>query len=206
VTELPENAKPILPKRWGRLVQATIAFGHGFAVQPLQGAQVVAGLINGGIMLPVTFLKRDAADAKPMGKRVIKAETSEKLRYLFRLNGLEGSARKANANAPGYRIGGKTGTAEKVVNGRYDKRKNLTVFTGAFPMEDPQYVVMVMMDEPQATPETFGFSTSGWNAVPTGGNIVARIAPLLGIEPILSDDERKEIAKQQQKAQKEGRT
>jgi cell division protein FtsI (penicillin-binding protein 3) len=203
VTELPENAKPILPKRWGRLVQATIAFGHGFAVQPLQGAQVVAGLLNDGNMLPVTFLKRDRADAKPLARRVIKATTSEKLRYLFRLNGLQGSARKANASAPGYRVGGKTGTAEKVVNGRYDKSKNLTVFTGAFPMEDPQYVVMVLLDEPQATPETYGFSTSGWNAVPTGGNIIARIAPLLGIEPVLTDDERKALAKQ---AEKEGRT
>ncbi|MGE4248948.1 MAG: peptidoglycan D,D-transpeptidase FtsI family protein [Parvibaculaceae bacterium] len=203
VTELPENAKPILPKRWGRLVQATVAFGHGFAVQPLQGAQVVAGLLNDGNMLPVTFLKRDRADAKPLAHRVIKSTTSEKLRYLFRLNGLEGSARKANANAPGYRIGGKTGTAEKVVNGRYDKSKNLTVFTGAFPMEDPQYVVMVLLDEPQATPETYGFSTSGWNAVPTAGNIIARIGPLLGIEPVLTDDERKALAKQ---AEKEGRT
>ncbi|WP_162918180.1 peptidoglycan D,D-transpeptidase FtsI family protein [Taklimakanibacter deserti] len=203
VTELPENAKPILPKRWGRLVQATVAFGHGFAVQPLQGAQVVAGLLNDGNMLPVTFLKRDRADAKPLAHRVIKSTTSEKLRYLFRLNGLEGSARSANAKAPGYRIGGKTGTAEKVVNGRYDKSKNLTVFTGAFPMEDPQYVIMVLMDEPQATPETYGFSTSGWNAVPTGGNIVARIAPLLGIEPVLTEEERKTLAKQ---AEKEGRT
>jgi cell division protein FtsI (penicillin-binding protein 3) len=203
VTELPENAKPILPKRWGRLVQATVAFGHGFAVQPLQGAQVVAGLLNDGNMLPVTFLKRDRADAKPLARRVIKSKTSETLRYLFRLNGLEGSARKANANAPGYRIGGKTGTAEKVVNGRYDKSKNLTVFTGAFPMEDPQYVVMVLMDEPQATPETYGFSTSGWNAVPTAGNVIARIAPLLGIEPELTEEERKTLAKQ---AEKEGRT
>jgi cell division protein FtsI (penicillin-binding protein 3) len=203
VTELPENAKPILPKRWGRLVQATVAFGHGFAVQPLQGAQVVAGLLNDGVMVPVTFLKRDRADGQALGRRVIKHETSEKLRYLFRLNGLEGSARKANANAPGYRIGGKTGTAEKVVNGRYDKSKNLTVFTGAFPMEDPQYVIMVMMDEPQATPETYGFSTSGWNAVPTGGNVIARIAPLLGVEPVLTDEERKALAKQ---AEKEGRT
>lgn len=206
VTELPENAKPILPRRWGRLVQATVAFGHGFAVQPLQGAQVVAGLLNGGNMLPVTFLKRDAADARALGKRVVKPETSETLRYLFRLNGIEGSARSANARAPGYRIGGKTGTAEKVVNGRYDKTKNLTVFTGAFPMDNPQYVVLVMMDEPKATPESFGFSTSGWNAVPTAGNIIARIAPLLGVAPELTDDERKEIAKQQQKAMKEGRT
>lgn len=203
VTELPENAKPILPKRWGRLVQATVAFGHGFAVQPLQGAQVVAGLINGGNMVPVTFLKRDRADGQAMARRVVKASTSETLRYLFRLNGLEGSARKANANAPGYRIGGKTGTAEEVVNGRYDKSKNLTVFTGAFPMEDPQYVVMVMMDEPQATPETYGFSTSGWNAVPTAGNIIARIGPLLGVEPVLTEEERKALAKQ---AEKEGKT
>jgi cell division protein FtsI (penicillin-binding protein 3) len=203
VTELPENAKPILPKRWGKLVQATVAFGHGFAVQPLQGAQVVAGLLNDGMMLPVTFLKRDQADAKPLGRRVIKSKTSETLRYLFRLNGLEGSARNANANAPGYRVGGKTGTAEKVVNGHYNKSRNLTVFTGAFPMEDPQYVVMVMMDEPQATPETYGFSTSGWNAVPTAGYVIARIAPLLGIMPELTDDERKRLAKQ---AEKEGKT
>jgi cell division protein FtsI (penicillin-binding protein 3) len=203
VTELPENAKPLLPQRWGRLVQATVAFGHGFAVQPLQGAQVVAGLINGGNMLPVTFLKRARADAQALARRVVKPETSEKLRYLFRLNGLEGSARKASANAPGYRVGGKTGTAEKVVNGRYDKAKNLTSFVGAFPMDDPQYVVMIMLDEPQATPETYGFATSGWNAVPTAGNVIARIAPLLGVEPVLTDDERKALAKQ---AEKEGRT
>ncbi|MGE0008482.1 MAG: peptidoglycan D,D-transpeptidase FtsI family protein [Parvibaculaceae bacterium] len=203
VTELPENAKPLLPQRWGKLVQATVAFGHGFAVQPLQGAQVVASLINGGNMMPVTFLKRDRAVAQAVARRVVKPETSEKLRYLFRLNALEGSARKADANAPGYRVGGKTGTAEKVVNGRYDKNKNLTSFVGAFPMDDPRYVVMVMLDEPQATPETYGFSTSGWNAVPTAGNVVARIAPLLGIEPVLTDEERKALAK---KAEKEGRT
>ncbi len=203
VTELPESAKPLLPVRWGKLVQATVAFGHGFAVQPLQGAQVVAALINGGNMFPVTFLKRDQADATALARRVVKPETSEKLRYLFRLNALEGSARKANANAPGYRVGGKTGTAEKVVNGHYAKDKNLTSFVGAFPMEDPQYVVMVMLDEPRATPETYGFATSGWNAVPTAGYVIARIAPLLGIEPVLTEDERKAIAKQ---AQKEGRT
>jgi cell division protein FtsI (penicillin-binding protein 3) len=154
-------------------------------------------------MIPVTFVKRDRADARALVRRVVSSRTSEKMRYLFRLNGLEGSARKANANAPGYRIGGKTGTAEKVVNGRYDKNKNLTSFVGAFPMEKPRYVVMVMLDEPQATPETYGFSTSGWNAVPTAGNIIARIAPLLGVEPILTEEERKALAKQ---AEKEGRT
>src|SRR4029078_7865643 len=123
--------------------------------------------------------------------------------------------RSANSRAPGYRIGGKTGTAEKVVHGRYDKTKNLTVFTGAFTMDNTHYVGVrsqlhhlhctrrVGMDEPQATPETYGFSTSGWNAVPTAGNIIARIAPLLGIEPVLTADERKELAKQEAK---DGRT
>lgn len=201
VTELPENAKPLLPQRWGRLAQATVAFGHGFAVQPLQGAQVVASLLNGGKMIPVTFLKRDATDAQAFARRVVKPETSATLRYLFRLNATEGSARKADA--PGYRVGGKTGTAEKVVNGHYAKDKNLNSFVGAFPMDDPKYVVLLMLDEPQATPETYGFATAGWNAVPAAGNVIARIAPLLGIEPVLTDDDRKALAK---KAKEEGRT
>ena len=162
---------------------------------------MVASLLNGGKMIPVTFLKRDAADAQAFARRVVKPETSATLRYLFRLNATEGSARKADA--PGYRVGGKTGTAEKVVNGRYAKDKNMNSFVGAFPMDNPKYVVLLMLDEPQATPETYGFATAGWNAVPAAGNIIARIAPLLGIEPVLTDDDRKALAK---KAKEEGRT
>jgi cell division protein FtsI (penicillin-binding protein 3) len=194
VTELPENAKPILPPRWGRLVTATAAFGHGFAVQPLQGAQVVASLLNGGNRIPITFLRRDEAEAETLATRIVKPETSEKLRYLFRLNVTDGSASKANA--PGYRVGGKTGTAEKVVNGRYDNNKRLASFIGAFPMDKPKYLLLVMLDEPQATTGTYGFATAGWNAVPTAGKIIARIAPLLGIKPILTDEDRKALAKQ----------
>ena len=194
VTELPENAKPILPARWGRLVTATAAFGHGFAVQPLQGAQVVASLLNGGMRIPVTFLKRDEAEAAALATRIVSAKTSETMRYLFRLNATEGSAKKADA--PGYRVGGKTGTAEKVVNGRYAKDKRLASFIGAFPMDQPKYALLVMLDEPQATTGTYGFATSGWNAVPTAGKIVARIAPMLGVKPILTEEDRKALAKQ----------
>lgn len=192
-TEVPESAAPLLPRRWSKINTITASFGHGFAVQPLQGVSVIAAFLNGGKLIPPTFLKRDAETAASMAEQIIKPSTSEKLRYLFRLNATEGSAKKANV--PGYRIGGKTGTAEKVVNGRYSHERRLTSFIGAFPMEAPRYVLLVMLDEPKPVEGTYGFATSGWNAVPTGGKILERIAPLLGIEPQLSDEERRDLEK-----------
>ena len=180
-TELPESAEPIVPKRWVNLNTATIAFGHGLSVAPLQAAMGVAALMNGGTLIPPTFLKRSEADAQALGKRVIKPETSAIMRYLMRLNVERGTA--AKADVPGYYIGGKTGTADKVVNGRYSKAKVPTDFIAVLPADRPRYVLLIMLDEPHATPETHGFTTSGWNAVPTGGAVVARIAPLLGIAP-----------------------
>jgi cell division protein FtsI (penicillin-binding protein 3) len=180
-TELPESAEPIVPKRWVNLNTATIAFGHGLSVAPLQAAMGVAALMNGGTLIPPTFLKRSEAEAQALGKRVIKPETSAVMRYLMRLNVERGTA--AKADVPGYYIGGKTGTADKVVNGRYSKAKVLTDFIAVLPADRPRYVLLIMLDEPHATPETHGFTTSGWNAVPTGGAVVARIAPLLGIAP-----------------------
>jgi cell division protein FtsI (penicillin-binding protein 3) len=182
-TELPESAMPIVPKRWGELNTITIAFGHGMAVAPLQAVMGVNAMINGGLLIPPTFLKRTEEEAQAMAKRVIKRETSDKVRYMMRLNAETGSARQAEAKAKGYYLGGKTGTAEKVVNGRYSKKQVLNSFTAVLPMDNPQFQVLVMLDEPKALPETHGFITSGWNAVPTGGNVIARIAPLLGLEP-----------------------
>ncbi len=193
-TELPEAARPLLPRRWTKVSSATAAFGHGFAVQPLQGATVIAALINGGKLIPPTFLKRDRDAAEVLARRIISEDTSRKMRYLFRLNAIEGTARRAAA--PGWRVGGKTGTAEKVINGRYSKDHRLTSFIGAFPMDDPKYLVMVMLDDPRPTAETKGFATSGWNAVPTAGRVVARIAPILGVKPKLDTDEaKKELAR-----------
>ncbi len=193
LTEVPETARPILPKKWGRLVSATAAFGHGFAVQPLQGLAVVAGILNGGKMAQPTFLKRSKEEADVLAKDIVKAKTSQYMRELFRLNALEGSAGKADVI--GYRVGGKTGTAEKVVRGRYSKDHRLASFIGAFPMDKPQYAILIMLDEPKPLPETYGFATSGWNAVPTAGKVIARIAPLLGIEPVLTAADREKIAK-----------
>jgi cell division protein FtsI (penicillin-binding protein 3) len=182
-TELPESAEPIVPKHWGELNTITIAFGHGLSVAPLQAVMGVAALMNGGMLIPPTFLKRSEAEAQAVAKRVIKPETSEIMRYLMRLNVEKGTA--AKADVPGYYIGGKTGTADKVVFGRYSKTKVLTDFMAVLPADQPRYLVLIMLDEPHATPETHGFKTSGWNAVPTGGAVVARIAPLLGIQPRL---------------------
>jgi len=193
-TELPEAARPLLPRHWSTIASVTASFGHGFAVQPLQGLAVIAGLINGGVMIPPTFLKRDAKTAHALGKRVISEATSRKMRYLFRLNAIKGTARRAAA--PGWRVGGKTGTAEKVINGRYNKDHRLTTFIGAFPMDAPKYALLVMLDDPRPIPETHGYATSGWNAVPVAGLVVARIAPLLGIAPKLDTEEaRAELAR-----------
>ena len=200
-TELPESAKPLLPRHWSRLATATAAFGHGFAVQPLQGAAVVAGLLNGGHMMTPTLLKRSEEDGLAMAQTIVNPQTSAMLRSLFRLNAVDGTASKADVI--GYRVGGKTGTAEKVVDGRYSKDKRLTSFIGAFPMDKPRYLLLVMIDEPKPTPETYGFATSGWNAVPVGGRIVERIAPMLGIAPQFSAEDLEKLAKLD-KAKKKG--
>ena len=202
VTEVPESAKPLLPHNWSRLSSATAAFGHGFAVQPLQGLSVIGDLMNGGMSVPPTFLKRSKEEAQALAHRIVKPETSEKMRYLFRLNVERGTGEKADVL--GYRVGGKTGTAEKVVHGHYSKDKSLASFIGAFPMDHPKYAILVMLDEPKAIPETHGFQTAGWNAVPTASKIIERIAPMLGVEPQLSQEDLDKLAKQDKASGKDG--
>ena len=180
-TELPESAEPIVPKHWGELNSVTIAFGHGLSVAPLQAVMGIAATLNGGFLIPPTFLKRSENEAQILAKQVLKPETSREIRYLMRLNAEKGTATKANVS--GYYIGGKTGTAEKVVNGHYSKHKLLTDFMAVLPADKPTYLMMIMLDEPQPTPETHGFATAGWNAAPTAAKVIARIAPLLDIEP-----------------------
>lgn len=179
-TELPESAEPIKPARWGELNTITIAFGHGLAVAPLQSAMAAAALLNGGRLIPPTYLKRSREEAEALASRVIKPETSEMMRYVMRLNAEKGSASKADI--PGYYLGGKTGTSEKVVGGRYAKNKLLTSFMAVMPADKPRYILLTMFDEPKGLPETHGYATSGWNAAPVTGRILERIGPMLGIE------------------------
>jgi cell division protein FtsI (penicillin-binding protein 3) len=180
-TELPESAEPIVPSRWGELNTMTIAFGHGLAVAPLQAAMATGALMNGGYLMTPTFLKRSEEDAKKFGIRVIKPETSEAMRYVMRLNAEKGSAKRAEV--VGYYVGGKTGTAEKVIGGRYAKNRLFTTFMAIAPSDKPRYLFMTLLDEPKGLPETHGYATSGWNASPTTGRIIERVAPLLGLPP-----------------------
>jgi cell division protein FtsI (penicillin-binding protein 3) len=159
----------------------TISFGHWLSVAPLQALMAVAATVNGGLLIPPTFLKRTPEQAAKVAKRVLKPETSVKMRYLLRLNAEKGTATKANV--PGYYIGGKTGTAEKVINGRYAKHRLLTDFMAVLPADHPKYLLLIMLDEPQPIPETHGFATAGWNSAPTAAKVIARVAPLLDIKP-----------------------
>jgi cell division protein FtsI (penicillin-binding protein 3) len=180
--ELKGRGRPLTPgARWGPFETMTIGFGQGIAVAPLQLAMGYATLFDGGIYHPPTILKIGPGHALAPGRRVFTADTSYRMRSLLRLVVMKGTGRKADA--PGYRIGGKTGTAQKLIDGHYSQTINITSFAGVFPMDDPRYVIVVMLDEPKATPETYGFTTAGWNVAPVVSRTVSRIAPMLGIAP-----------------------
>ena len=180
-TELPESAEPIVPKNWGELNTMTIAFGHGLAVAPLQAMMAVSALMNGGYMITPTFLKRSEEEAKKNAEQVIKAETSEAMRYLMRLNAEIGTAKKVDID--GYFVGGKTGTAEKVINGRYSKTRLFTTFMAVAPSDQPKYLFLTIMDEPQGLPETGGYATAAYNSGYVTGQIIQRVGPVLGLAP-----------------------
>jgi cell division protein FtsI (penicillin-binding protein 3) len=180
--ELKERGRALTPgSRWGPFETMTVGFGQGIAVAPLQLAMGYATLYNGGVYHPPTLLKVGPGHRLPPGKRVFSEETSYRMRSLLRLVVMKGTGKKADA--PGYRVGGKTGTAQKIINGRYSQTINITSFAGVFPMDEPRYVVVVMLDEPKATPETYGFTTAGWNVAPVVSRTISRIAPMLGVRP-----------------------
>lgn len=180
-TELPESAEPIVPKNWGELNTMTIAFGHGLAVAPLQAMMAVGALMNGGHLVTPTFIKRSEEEAKNGAERVVKPETSEAMRYLMRLNAEIGTARRVNI--AGYYVGGKTGTAEKVIGGHYSKNRLFTTFMAVAPSDKPKYLFLTIMDEPQGLPETGGYATAAYNAGHVTGEIIERAGPILGLPP-----------------------
>ncbi|TPM30742.1 penicillin-binding protein 2 [Mesorhizobium sp. B2-3-5] len=184
-TELPEVARPTEPKVWKQVSSFTIAFGHGVSTTPLQAAVGCAALMNGGYLIQPTFLVRSQQEAMAAAKKVVSEKTVEGMRYLYSLNAEKGSAR--NARVPGYRVGGKTGTAEKVINGRYSKDLNFNTFVAAFPMDDPQYLVFTIADAPH--PEKPGMTdVAAANAGVIAGNIIRRSAAMLGVKPDFSHE------------------
>lgn len=178
-TEMPGVATPTQPRTWKKINSVTISFGHGVATTPLQTAVAAAALINGGNLINPTFLPRSKDAAAEIARAVVKDRTSDDMRFLYRWNGVNGSGRSAQVE--GFDVGGKTGTADKVINGRYAKDINFNAFIAGFPMAKPRYVVLTFVDAPK-TGENGG-RTAASTAAPITKDIIARSAALLGVYP-----------------------
>ena len=183
-TELPEVKMPSQPRVWKKINSITISFGHGVSTTPLQTAVAGAALVNGGKLIDPTFLPRDRSEADDIAKTVIKKSTSDNVRFLLDFNGSKGSGRAARV--PGYDVGSKTGTADKVVHGRYSNTLNFNTFLAAFPIDNPQYIIMTFCDEPKTGEH--GGTISAYTAAPIARDIIARAAPILGIQPSFGKD------------------
>ena len=184
--ELREKGRTLWPNSWGRAANMTIAYGHGMAVTPLHLATAYAAIVNGGILRPATLLKVPAGQ-KVKGQRIVSENTSLMMRKMLRLIVTEGSGK--NAGAAGFRVGGKTGTAEKPGVGGYSKTVNVSTFAGAFPMDAPRYVVIAMLDAPKGSAASYGQTTAAYTAAPVVSKVIARTGPMLGVYP----DQRREM-------------
>jgi len=178
--DLEQKAQPLWPKKWGRTTNMTIAYGHGISVTPLHLASGYAAMVNGGIWRPASIRKLAESDV-PAGRRVFKASTSARMRQLLRMIVVHGTGR--SANAAGFRIGGKTGSAEKPERGGYNKKSLVSTFAAVFPMDNPRYVVISMIDEPAGNAASSFQRTASYTAAPVVRNLVPRIGPMLGVMP-----------------------
>ncbi len=178
-TELPEVASPYQPKVWKKINSITIAFGHGVATTPMQTAVAGAALIDGGELIEPTFLERTQAEAEKTERPIVKKSTSDAIRYLFKLNGEQGTGK--TADVPGFHVGGKTGTANKVIHGVYSHKLSFNSFLAAFPMENPKYVVLAFIDQPLTGLHNLNLATE--TAAPMVHDIISHAAPLLGVQP-----------------------
>lgn len=188
--ELPEIAKPhfLDEKRWGDVSMATISYGYGISSTPLHIITAFSSVVNGGLYRQPTLLE----DSKHEAKRVVSEQTSESMRKFLRAVVIRGTGKRANVE--GYQVIGKTGTADKLdANGRYDHRKSMSTFISAFPESDPKYALIVVMDDPKASKETYGYTTAGWNAVPISKNIISSVAPQLNIKADFDLEKQKNI-------------
>jgi len=183
---LRERVKPLWPANWGRLTNMTVGYGHGIAVSPLHLASAYAAMVNGGLYRPATLSKLKPGEV-PRGERVFKASTSARMNQLLRMIVRDGTGRKAEA--PGFRVGGKTGSAEKPGAGGYNRSSVVATFAAVFPMDSPRYVVLIMIDEPAGNEASSFQRTAGWTAAPVVARLVPRIGPMLGIIP----DDRRDV-------------
>lgn len=173
--EFGRTERSLMPPKWGPVERATLSYGHGMSVTPMHLMLGVNAVTNGGIYIYPTLQKRSLGVVH--GERVLDEEISAKLRPIMVRVNEETSGKRARV--AGIEIGGKTATAEKYVNGKIDHKRNVTAYAGIFPAHAPQYTILVVLDEPQPTKDSWGWRTAAWNAVPTTGKILDSILPLL---------------------------
>jgi cell division protein FtsI (penicillin-binding protein 3) len=181
--EIREVARPLVPDPWREINTLTASYGHGLSTTPLQLVTAVSSIVNGGYRVnPVLVMNEETEENRAEEPRVVSAKTAQKMRQLLRLVVTDGTAKKAEVK--GLRVGGKTGTAEKIVNGKYDNKKKISSFVGVFPMDAPRYAVFVMVDEPKGQKHTWNYATGGWVAAPAVARVMASMASILGIPPV----------------------
>ncbi|MGC6537207.1 MAG: peptidoglycan D,D-transpeptidase FtsI family protein [Candidatus Puniceispirillaceae bacterium] len=181
--ELPEVARPLIPQRWERIASMTISYGHGLSVTPVHASAAIAAAAGDGVYRAPTLLKRDPLSV-PLETRIFSADNVKAVRSMMRLVVSHKDGTGNFAEAPGYLVGGKTGTAEKIEGKKYNKKANMVSFVGTFPAHDPAYLLFVMVDEPKGQKQSYGYATAGWVAAPAIRRIVEQIAPKLGIYPV----------------------
>lgn len=183
--ELPEIGMPLVPRPWRDVTTLTASYGHGISVSPLQVAIATAGIVGNGHLPTATIIKSNGGDQgeNEANPGIVSPQTAAKMRRLMELvvESKDGTGGKAKLD--GYHIGGKTGTAEKIVNGVYSKNAVLSSFLAAFPIEHPRYLVLTIIDDPKGTKDTYGFATAGWTAAPAVKRIVEQMAPIYNMVP-----------------------
>jgi cell division protein FtsI (penicillin-binding protein 3) len=189
--ELSEKALPLIPQRWNQVSTMTVSYGHGIAVTPLHIAKATSALVNGGVVYPLTLVKeKNGVGYK--GRRIISSDTSGQIRRFLRYAVSHGTGK--NAEVERYLVGGKTGTADKVLAGGYDTSATLASFVGVFPMHQPKYLVFVMLDEPVGNRQTGGYATGGMIAAPVVKEIITKMAPIMNVHPV--DEESHKIRRE----------
>jgi len=190
--ELPETSRPLSPTRWHRTTTVTVSYGHGISISPAHLASAVAAASRNGHWIQPTLLKRQTGDS-PLRLRVFSDQTARAVRSMMRLVVSHEDGTGNNAEARGYMVGGKTGTAEKIKIGGYNKKANLATFVATFPVHDPRYVIVILVDEPKGQKHSYGYATAGWVVAPAVRRIVEQIAPMLGVLPV---DEKSPLIRQ----------
>jgi cell division protein FtsI (penicillin-binding protein 3) len=190
--EIPEVSRPLSPKQWHRTTTVTVSYGHGISISPAHLASAVAAASGTGQWIQPTLMKRRSDDT-PLRLRIFSEETTRAVRSMMRLVVSHADGTGNFAEARGYMVGGKTGTAEKIQAGNYNKKANLATFVAIFPAHEPRYVIVILVDEPKGQKHSFGYSTAGWVVAPAVRRIVEQIAPILGVLPV---DEKSPLIRQ----------